>query len=45
MRQDTYDLVVIGSGMGGISAAALSAHAGYRTLLLEKYFSFPGFTY
>ena len=32
MEKRNYDVVVIGSGMGGISAAALLAHAGYRTL-------------
>ena len=31
-----YDTIVIGSGMGGTSAAALLAKAGLRTLLLEK---------
>jgi phytoene desaturase len=36
MKKEAYDVVVIGSGMGGVSAAALLAHAGYQTLLIEK---------
>jgi prolycopene isomerase len=31
-----FDVIVIGSGMGGASAAGLTARAGLRTLLLEK---------
>lgn len=36
MPQGKYDVVVIGSGIGGICAAALLAHAGYKTLLVER---------
>jgi len=32
----TYNAVVIGAGMGGLTAAALLAKKGLRTLLLEK---------
>jgi phytoene desaturase len=30
-----FDALVIGAGAGGLSAAALLAHSGYRTLLVE----------
>jgi len=32
----TYDLIVIGSGAGGMISAIISARAGNKTLLLEK---------
>src|SRR5574341_745398 len=35
MRKN-YDAVVIGTGMGGCACGALLAHAGLRTLILEK---------
>jgi prolycopene isomerase len=36
VRADRFDVVVIGSGIGGSAAAALLAKAGLRTLLVEK---------
>jgi len=33
---NTYDAIVIGAGMGGLTAAALLAKKGLKTLLLEK---------
>lgn len=33
---DTYDVIVVGAGYGGASAAALLAHAGRRVALVEK---------
>ena len=36
MKRDKYDVVVIGSGMGGLSAAALLTASGYKTLVTEK---------
>ena len=37
-----YDAIVIGSGLGGLTAGALYAHAGKRVLLLERNASFGG---
>lgn len=33
---DTYDVIVVGAGYGGVTAAALCAKAGMRVLLLDK---------
>ncbi len=33
---DDYDVVVIGGGLGGLTAAALVAQAGRKTLLIER---------
>jgi phytoene dehydrogenase-like protein len=37
-----YDAVVIGSGLGGLTAGALLAKAGYSVCLLERNFSLGG---
>jgi len=53
MKRENYDVVVIGSGMGGLSAAALLAAGGYKTLVVERLprvggryssFEYKGFT-
>ena len=36
MAQQKFDVVVIGSGIGGMTAAAMAAHKGYKTLVVEK---------
>ena len=33
---DDYDVIVIGAGLGGLTAAALLAQAGRKTLLIER---------
>ncbi len=35
-RPTDYDVVVVGSGLGGLSAGALLAHSGARTLVVEQ---------
>ncbi len=37
MLDRDYDVIVVGAGPGGATAAALSAKAGLRTLMLDKY--------
>lgn len=36
MKRVKYDIVVIGSGLGGLTTAALLAKAGYKILMVEK---------
>ena len=36
MQQEKYDVVVVGSGIGGLSTGALLAHDGYKTLVVES---------
>ncbi len=38
---DNYDVIVIGAGNGGLAAAATTAKAGLKTLVLEKH-NLPG---
>lgn len=39
---ERYDAIVIGSGLGGLTAGALYAHAGKRVLLLERNANYGG---
>jgi phytoene dehydrogenase-like protein len=40
--QDSYDVVVIGSGLGGLTAANILARQGRRVLLLEQHYKLGG---
>src|SRR5262245_36279065 len=40
-----WDTIVIGSGMGGMTAAALLAETGERVLVLEQHYTAGGFTH
>ncbi len=39
---DRYDVIVIGAGLGGLTAAALLAQAGRKTLLIERNYGVGG---
>ena len=39
---DSYDVAVIGSGLGGLTTANLLARAGHRVLLLEQHYRLGG---
>ena len=43
--QDQWDVIVIGSGMGGLSAAAALSRIGHRVLILEQYQTLGGLTH
>ena len=42
---DSYDCIVIGSGMGGLTTAAFLAKEGQKVLVLERHYTAGGFTH
>jgi all-trans-retinol 13,14-reductase len=43
--QSTYDTIIIGSGMGGLSTAAILSKEGQKVLVLERHYTPGGFTH
>jgi all-trans-retinol 13,14-reductase len=42
---DTYDAIIIGSGIGGMTTAALMSKAGQKVLVLEQHYTAGGYTH
>jgi phytoene dehydrogenase-like protein len=42
---EDYDVIVIGSGMGGLTSAALLSQMGKKVLVLEQHYTAGGFTH
>ena len=44
-QDETYDYIVIGSGMGGMTAAAMLSKLGKKVLVLEQHYVPGGYTH
>ncbi len=38
LEQDTFDAIVVGAGMGGLTTAALLARRGHSILVLDRHY-------
>ena len=43
--EESYDCIIIGSGLGGLTCAALLAKKGKKVLVLERHYTAGGFTH
>ncbi len=42
-RDNEYDIIIVGSGIGGLTCGALLAKKGYKILVLEQHFQIGGY--
>ena len=42
MKEEQYDIIIIGAGLGGLTAGATLAKEGKRVLVLEQHFAVGG---
>ena len=42
-REDEYDVIIVGSGIGGLTCGALLSKRGYRVLVLEQHYQVGGY--
>lgn len=45
LTKNSYDAIIIGSGVGGLTTAVFLAKAGKKVLVLEKHYTAGGFTH
>ena len=45
LKEKNFDVIIIGSGLGGLTTAALLARSGKKVLILERHFVPGGFTH
>ena len=45
LKNSSYDSIIIGSGVGGLTTAVCLAKAGKKVLVLEKHYAIGGFTH
>mgnify|MGYP006089223743 FL=1 len=45
LQNENFDVIIIGSGMSGLTTAALLAQNNFKVLVLEKHFKVGGFTH
>ena len=45
VNKKKYDVIIIGSGISGLTCAAFLSMAGKKVLVLEKHFKLGGYTH
>lgn len=42
-KEDEYDIIIVGSGIGGLTCGALASKRGYKVLVLEQHYQVGGY--